>query len=313
MQFKKSTSKFLITVGLISLLSGCASTTVSKPKPDPKPTTAPGTVTHLKAVQEGNRVVITFADVSTFRASNSSVVSWGGVSVGKYAGKGSESGAYKVKTPAMSLGSVKVSVHLLNEIGAGPDSVKTLQITGPKPVSGLSVEQSSGTTIYISWDVASSGPVPSYYLVQWSGSGSGSKKIQDTSFSIDGTAGKTVHVSVTAVVTGIRNSSAVAKSLRIQAPWNSSPDGDPLQWRGIGGSCQGYSSYGCVLVQVTASSDCLNGVYIEANNMDANNNVTGYGNDSLGALRSGQSAIMEMDFTESGGYYQIVHLRCHNF
>jgi len=311
MRKTRSVSKILLIVGLISLLSSCSSTVVNKPAP--KPTAAPGVVSHLKAAQVGNRVVVSFSDVSIFRSINSYVVTWKGSSVGTYAGKGTESGTYKVKTPAMSLGSVKLTVHLLNSIGEGPESSKTLQITGPKPINGLSVEQSSGTTIDISWDAASSGPVPSYYLVQWSGSGSGSKKVQDTSFSFDGTAGKTVHVSVTAVVTGIRNSSPVAKSLQIQAPWNSSPDGDPLQWRSIGGSCQGYSSYGCVRVQVSASSDCLNGVYIEANNMDSNSNVTGFGNDSLGALRSGQSAIMEMDFTESGGYFQVVHLTCHNF
>ena len=293
----------------IFALSGCAS---SQQKPAPKPTTAPGNIQELKLTQVGNQVSVQFSDPSQFRNSNSYVVSWRGSATGSYARAGSESGNYKVTTPAMVLGKVAIEVYLKNEFGNGPTSSDQINLSGPGRATHLSLTQSSGTSIDVSWDQGS-GPVPSYYLVTWNGSGKGSEKVTETSYSIDATSGRTLSVTVTPVIAGFKSPQPASSSIKVSEPWNTSPDGSELQWRKAGGYCQGYSSYGCVRIQIYATADCLRGVYSEANNLDANNNVTGYSNDSLGSLSKGQSAILEMDFTEPGGYYQITHLTCHNY
>ena len=307
---RRSTIYLAVAIAFSLLISGCSS---SIPKPAPKPTTAPNSVEGLKLTQVGNQVVVTFKDSSEFKATNSFEVSWKGSAKGSYLGKGTESGSYAIRTPGMTSGIVEISVHLTNEIGVGPDSSDQISMQGPSRVTHLSLEQGSGTSVDVTWEQGTAGAKPSYYLVQWVGSGSGSEKVTETSYSIDATAGRTIRVSVTPVISGFKSPIPTTSALIIEEPWNSSPDGSQLDWRKAGGNCQGYADYGCVRIQVHANSDCLNGIYAEANNLDANSNVTGFSNDSLGSLGRGQTAVLEMDFTESGGYYQITHLTCHNF
>jgi hypothetical protein len=293
----------VISLSLVSL-TACSS----------GPTTRPNAVATGTFTQDGQTVNFHFKDTSASPKDDSFTGTWSGVTSGSFSGGNSISGSYDVSTDVSGPGPLTIRIVLANKKGSSLPFSATFTPSGPRPVKGLSVKQSSGSTdVEVSWDAPSSGPNPSSYLVSWSGSQSGRETTSELSYTISASAGNKLQVSVVSIISSFPKSTPVTKSISITQPWYTSPDDSTLSYKYLDPnqySCQSFAEYGCGKIVVTASSSCFAGIYAEANHLDSNGAVIGYANDTLSALAADQIGYLEFDFTDSGSSYQVTKLHC---